>query len=175
MLLGKSSGRGSIPQRRTNLSTGVTIMIDHFCGHNAFLSNFYMCEVTYSGIQFPSSENAYQFAKLDVDCITDELIDYFQKCTAGQAKRAGQKVSMRESWHDIKIQIMEQILRTKFENDYLRFKLLETGTQTLAEGNTWGDTFWGICDDRGSNHLGKLLMKLRKDFMQVSIDDLIYT
>jgi len=32
----------------------------------------------------------------------------------------------------------------------------------LIEGNTWGDTYWGVCRGRGSNNLGKLLMKIRE-------------
>jgi predicted NAD-dependent protein-ADP-ribosyltransferase YbiA (DUF1768 family) len=31
----------------------------------------------------------------------------------------------------------------------------------LIEGNWWGDTYWGVCNGVGENHLGKLLMKIR--------------
>jgi predicted NAD-dependent protein-ADP-ribosyltransferase YbiA (DUF1768 family) len=49
-------------------------------------------------------------------------------------------------------------------------KLLDTGTQTLVEGNWWGDVFWGVCKGVGSNHLGKLLMKLRKEGQQTDLE-----
>lgn len=36
-----------------------------------------------------------------------------------------------------------------------------TGDAELIEGNNWGDTFWGVCNGRGENMLGKLLMEIR--------------
>jgi hypothetical protein len=32
----------------------------------------------------------------------------------------------------------------------------------LIEGNTWGDTFWGVCNGVGENNLGKTLMNVRE-------------
>lgn len=32
----------------------------------------------------------------------------------------------------------------------------------LIERNTWGDTFWGVYDNKGENNLGKILMKVRE-------------
>lgn len=40
--------------------------------------------------------------------------------------------------------------------------LKATGEQQIIEGNTWGDTYWGTCNDVGHNHLGKILMKIRE-------------
>lgn len=42
--------------------------------------------------------------------------------------------------------------------------LLKTGDEELVEGNTWGDTFWGVCKGKGRNELGKILMKVREEF-----------
>ena len=33
----------------------------------------------------------------------------------------------------------------------------------LIEGNVWNDTFWGVCNGKGHNHLGKILMKVRDE------------
>ena len=43
----------------------------------------------------------------------------------------------------------------------------------LIEGNTWHDTFWGVDlkTGEGENHLGKILMALRKDFQQNGIPE----
>lgn len=46
-------------------------------------------------------------------------------------------------------------------HDDLRDKLLATHPELLIEGNFWGGTFWGVCAGEGSNHLGRLLMKIR--------------
>ncbi len=53
---------------------------------------------------------------------------------------------------------------SKFTRHFdLREKLLATGDRKLVEGNTWGDTFWGVCRGNGKNHLGKILMKIRAE------------
>jgi hypothetical protein len=41
--------------------------------------------------------------------------------------------------------------------------LLATKGHDLAEGNWWGDTFWGTCKGTGHNHLGKILMDIRSE------------
>jgi predicted NAD-dependent protein-ADP-ribosyltransferase YbiA (DUF1768 family) len=74
---------------------------------------------------------------------------------------AGQKVTLRKDWEGVKIQVMRDVLRLKFANPGLRDRLLETGDRELIEGNTWGDTFWGVCRGSGKNWLGQLLMELR--------------
>ena len=51
----------------------------------------------------------------------------------------------------------------KFNIPELKQKLLETGNTELVEGNTWGDTFWGVYNVEGENILGRLLMKVREE------------
>lgn len=85
--------------------------------------------------------------------------------TPGQAKREGNSkgILLRPDWEQVKLKIMEQLLRIKFQDPVLREALLKTYPQKLIEGNTWGDTFWGQCNGIGKNHLGKLLMQIRKE------------
>ena len=40
--------------------------------------------------------------------------------------------------------------------------LLATDDMEIIEGNVWGDTFWGVCDGKGENNLGKVLMEVRQ-------------
>ncbi len=58
---------------------------------------------------------------------------------------------------------MLDLLRIKFTIPTLRERLLATGDQTLIEGNTWGDTYWGVCRGVGLNNLGTLLMQVREE------------
>ena len=58
---------------------------------------------------------------------------------------------------------MLSIVRAKFENAYLRRRLIATGDAELMEGNDWGDRFWGVCRGKGENRLGKILMKVRAE------------
>lgn len=58
---------------------------------------------------------------------------------------------------------MDELLRQKFSNLEMFEKLLETGDEFLVEGNNWNDTFWGVCNGKGENHLGVLLMSIRSE------------
>jgi predicted NAD-dependent protein-ADP-ribosyltransferase YbiA (DUF1768 family) len=58
---------------------------------------------------------------------------------------------------------MLHLLQQKFSDPVLKEKLLATGGAVLVEGNTWGDTFWGVYKRNGMNHLGRLLMKVRAE------------
>jgi ribA/ribD-fused uncharacterized protein len=137
------------------------IKIDRFEGDYEFLSNFYYCILNYEGITFEHSEAAYQASKtLDMD-----IRKSFTFLTPGKAKREGKKIKSRENWDIIKLRIMEDIVRAKFnQNPEIKRRLIETNDAILIEGNDWDDHFWGVCDGNGENHLGKILMKIRSDY-----------
>jgi ribA/ribD-fused uncharacterized protein len=137
-------------------------IIASFSGEYHFLSNFYPCKVEYEGILYPTSEHAFQAAKT---LNTYRRWHISLLMTPGKAKRAGRELVLRPFWDDIKLQVMEQILRTKFSNPEMKQLLLDTGAKILVEGNSWNDTFWGVCTKtgRGENNLGNLLMKIRGD------------
>ena len=61
---------------------------------------------------------------------------------------------------------MEKLLKLKFSKYSLKQRLLNTGNAMLIEGNDWNDTFWGVCNGKGQNHLGKLLMEIRKELQK---------
>jgi ribA/ribD-fused uncharacterized protein len=134
--------------------------IDRFDGTAfRFLSNFYPAKVVYEGIEYPTSEHAYQAAKtLDVY----QRHNVASQPTPGAAKKFGKAVSMRPDWDDVKVDVMEEIVYAKFtQNENLGDMLILTEDIELIEGNNWGDTFWGVCDGVGENHLGKTLMRVR--------------
>lgn len=133
--------------------------ITGFFGNYRWLSNFWPARVTLEGQTFPSVENAYQAAKTTNMLVRAE----FQTMTAGQAKRSGGYLSLRDDWTLVRLEVMEDLLRQKFQDRDLAKRLVETGDAVLIEGNTWGDTFWGVCRGRGSNHLGLLLMSIRAE------------
>lgn len=142
-------------------------MIRSFFGKYRFLSNFWIVPAWYDGWEYPSSEHAFQAAKtLD----WDERHKIRMASGPKEAKQLGGPpekggiVTLRPNWDQIKIQVMEDIVRDKFtRNPDLRARLLATGEVGLIEGNWWGDTFWGECKGRGENHLGRILMKIRKE------------
>ena len=140
--------------------------ISDFRGEYRWLSNFYSCQIVLDGKIYPSTEHAYQAAKT-LDENEREQIRIAPKFR--DAKNLGKKVTKRSDWDEVKIAVMKECLRQKFERPDLREKLLATGNQKLIEGNTWMDQFWGICNGIGSNHLGKLLMALREEIRNTQI------
>lgn len=139
-------------------------MIDSFRGKYRFLSNFYESPIKLGSLVFPTAEHAFQAMK----CTTwDETKKFAEIVTPMDAKLAGQKVNLRSNWDTVKTDVMKNILWIKFQDESLRKKLLATTPEELVEGNTWGDTFWGICDGVGENHLGRLLMEVRNELETV--------
>lgn len=125
----------------------------------AFLSNFYPVKISYKGIVWPSVEHAFQAAKTNDP---HEKLTILQAPTPGQAKRLGRKVTLRPEWDSIKVAVMREIVFRKFfdaENGL--YKKLISIWDEIVEENEWGDTFWGVCNGVGSNHLGKILMDVR--------------
>lgn len=135
------------------------MQITKFHGDHAFLSNFHPVPVVFEGLEFPSVEHAYQAAKT-VDPAERQR---FLTGTAAQAKRAGRKVTLRPDWAEVRLGVMERLVRQKFRRPELRELLLATGEAELVEGNHWNDTFWGVCKGKGENHLGRILMKVRAE------------
>ena len=135
-----------------------------FTGPNFFMSNFYPCEVAFEGRVYKSSEHAYIAAKTTDDNIRAYVA---AQSTPGAAKKIGRSIPLRESWNDDRIHYMRIILESKFGDYELRDQLGATKGCELIEGNTWGDTFWGQCNSKGQNNLGKLLMSIRDDITRL--------
>jgi len=136
--------------------------IKQFKGQYRWLSNFWLSPVIFEGVVYPTVENAYQAAKLKLNCDRFPFIN----CSPGRAKEMGQMVS-RRGWDKLKLSVMHKLLRCKFRNgSYLAEKLKATGNTEIIEGNDWGDTFWGVYDGVGENHLGKMLMLVRVELLK---------
>jgi|SRR5579885_1473092 len=138
-------------------------MIDSFDGEYEFLSNFYHFPFIYEGKEYLSSEHAFQAAKMTT------LEDHERvrlAATAGHCKKLGRSLPCRKDWDSVKLSVMADILKAKFAIPELREKLLATGSETLVEGNWWQDRFWGVCNGKGENHLGTLLMKVRHELRE---------
>jgi hypothetical protein len=128
-------------------------------GPNRFLSNFYPARVEFEGLIYPSSEHAYQSAKT-LDLRLREIFT-LKDMTAAQSKRLGRAIKSRSDWETDKERVMLACLVSKFSDPQLQGLLLATGEQQLVEGNTWNDTYWGVCRGVGRNRLGELLMQVR--------------
>lgn len=140
-------------------------VISKFDGEFDFLSNFYPSPIVHDGAVYPTAEHLYQAMKTED---LDERETIRLMITPGRAKRAGKHVTLRNNWETLKVHYMKMVLFEKFKsNRHLIQRLIDTEDAALIEGNTWGDTFWGVCDGRGKNVLGNLLMDLREEFKSV--------
>ena len=127
------------------------------------MSNFELYPVIYQGIEYPSSEHAYQAQKLkDIEDKKAIL-----PLTSGQAKKFHlnfPKEKLVENWESIKLDVMRDVLIDKFtRHEELKQKLIDTGDKYIEETNAWKDQFYGVYykTGEGQNNLGKLLMLLR--------------
>jgi nicotinate (nicotinamide) nucleotide adenylyltransferase len=128
----------------------------------SFLSNFYPCDVSYNKITYKNAEAAFQAQKtLD----PDERLS-FSNLSGAQSKSKGRSVLLRKDWDEIKLTVMEEIVRAKFtQNPNLAQMLSATGDRLIEEGNSWNDRYWGVDvkSGKGENHLGQILMKIRAE------------
>ena len=142
--------------------------IREFKGDYDFLSNFYACAIYDPELNMwaPTAEHLYQARKCTD---TEQARTIMNAITPGKAKRMGKEVDIVSYWEGAKLLIMEEILRVKFSEKHpsLQTLLADTGTRTLEEGNWWGDAYWGIDlkTGKGENHLGLILMKIRKELL----------
>lgn len=146
-------------------------MIDKFEGRWSFLSNFHPSKIEHQGIEYPTVEHFYVAMKVNDQQLIDGVYytpgDFREMIakidTPGLAKKIGRKTKLRKDWETKKIEVMNWGVREKFKNPQLAEMLLNTGDQELIEGNWWKDTFWGVCNGVGKNHLGKILMEVRRE------------
>jgi ribA/ribD-fused uncharacterized protein len=135
------------------------MMIGEFQGEYRWLSNFWPARVEYFHVWYPTVEHAYQAAKCDRE---EDAAKILACRTPGQAKRLVRGLRMRSDWNDRKLAVMRDLVGQKFDNPALAMKLIATGNELLVEGNSWHDTYWGVCNGKGENHLGKILMEVRR-------------
>ena len=148
--------RNNIPQQGVVLG---------FNGEYRWLSNFYPVKILYEGFSYPSVEHAYVAAKT-IDPNKRRLIS---NMTAGYAKKYGRQIQIRDDWDDVKSEIMFGLLAEKFSQKKFINLLLSTNNMYLEETNTWGDTYWGVCNGVGENQLGKMLMNIRSTLQEMMV------
>ena len=145
-------------------------IIDRFTRETGydFLSNFYPSTVSFEGMLYPTVEHAYQAAKT----IDPKIREIIRKANGpGEAKKLGQGIRVRDDWYDIRLDVMRRLIKEKFSNPFLTHRLVETGDSQLILGNKWNDKFWGVCRGVGENWLGKILMEVREDLKQETVQN----
>jgi hypothetical protein len=139
-----------------------------FLNEHRWLSNFWPCVLPpMYGVIPPTTEHAYQASKSADEQFAIEIL---KAPTAGAAKRLGKGAVLQKGWDEMKLDVMRQLTRYKYDqhNPELRKLLLDTRDAQIYEGNKWGDTYWGRVQlapgvYKGENHLGQIIMDVRKE------------
>lgn len=144
--------------------------IEQFRGDYYFLSSMYPSKPgleTPDGVIVPTAEHYYQAAKfIDADdrgVILSARDGFKAKQLADGLIERGAEI--REDWEELRIPVMQDAVHEKFSrNGRIAYLLAQTGEEELIEGNTRGDTFWGVAmpERVGENHLGIILMEERE-------------
>lgn len=154
--------------RDTWLSEKMNDVIGFYPREFYFLDNFSSFKVEWDGYLYASLEEAYQTAKFLKSA--PEIAEEIKKShSAHEAQKIAfaNKDKVRSDWQEVKLTIMEELLRKKLQqNPYVKQKLLQTKDYIIVEDSP-KDNFWGWGKDRtGENHLGKLWMKLRDELLK---------
>lgn len=134
------------------------------------LSNFYESPITYQGLRYPNVEAAFQAAKSTNSQIRQMFAGlarygdghdnlpglsdkYAEERTGHKAFSLGRDIALRSDWENIKLDVMQDLLRIKFSSGSSLAKfLLNTGTAYLEENAP--SAFWGNGrDGRGKTTL----------------------
>jgi len=135
-------------------------------GPHYYLSNFSSFAIMQRRTLWMTVEHAYQASKFFPGHHASVVGEIERAMSAHDAKQIAKvnKEFVRPDWQEVKLEVMEKLLRLKFaQHSYIRRKLLETGTAPLIEDSP-KDAFWGRGPDgKGQNQLGKLWMKIREE------------
>lgn len=116
------------------------------------------------GQHFATVEHAYQYKKFEQsDRVWARRIKGSK--SPYEAKRLAHLKSIdSKTWDVVRETIMLELITTKLDqHEDVRFALLKTGTQIIAETGNGQNAFWGIgVDGTGQNVLGKIWMHLRQ-------------
>lgn len=159
-------GKSELTQKEENTMANVSAIMN-FSGSSSFMLNSSPSKIVVKGITFRNAETLY-YASL---CSRDEERVRFSKLSAFDARTLAQNADLENNFsNEERIAKMRSCIKAKFiqpQNWDLAQKLVGTGDRELVNGNTSGDTFWGVSGGKGDNYLGKILMVVR-DFLKAN-------
>lgn len=126
-------------------------------------SNFADFPIELDGRIWPTSEHYFQAQKFADDEVRESIRKANSPMLAAKLGRDRQK-SLRRDWESVKVGVMKEAVRAKFEQHAeLAALLISTGHAELIE-HTANDNYWGDGGDgRGQNMLGQILVEIRAE------------
>lgn len=141
-------------------------MTINFYTPNFFVfNNFSAHAIEYQGEFYPTSEHAYQAAKCIDPNGRKAIRDARSPLQAKTLSNENYKSARDPDWDQKKVAVLEEILRVKLaQHPEAQEALRASGHEDIVEDSPT-DYFWGEgADGSGLNMLGKLWMKLRREF-----------
>ena len=150
-------------------------------------SNYHPTPVLFDGQSYYSTEAAYQAAKFEDPWYCNEIrlsrtahqarmlarqetsaYKWATEVNALIAKSKQLGLRPRSDWDQVKLSVMERVVRAKLEqHSHIAKLLLETGETVIREVSPF-DTWWGVGrDGKGRNELGLLLTRERTRLRQI--------
>jgi N-glycosidase YbiA len=127
-------------------------------------------------VRIPTAEALYQACRFpdepEIQCI---IIDQISPMTA-KMKSKKYRDRTREDWDSVRVNIMRWCLRLKLSQNWARFgAVLERTVDKPIVEESVKDAFWGAMPKEdgtlvGMNALGRLLMELRKEYLDVKTE-----
>ena len=165
-----------IPTREVHERNNESTLCFH--GQLSPLSNFYKANFKVNGTQFICNEQFYQSEKARRHGDIDSLAKIMLESDPATIKSIGKSIKKnpnitQEDDEKANLDTMEKGLREKFQSASLKEALIATGTRKLLEASPT-DKFFGagislynknclLIGEKGSNHMGKLLEKIREE------------
>lgn len=132
--------------------------IESFKGQFSFLSTFAASPINYGGVIYKTAQHLVS-ALMTTDKTMREKIR--QAPGPAEAIKLAKSLVPRPDWEKIKIDVMKEVMKRKFQLPDLRAKLITTKGRELINANTYHDTFWGVCNGEGDNWLGRIIQEVR--------------
>ncbi|NHZ83625.1 DUF1768 domain-containing protein [Massilia sp. CCM 8695] len=128
-------------------------------------SNLYKRPIIFDGVEYQTSEHAYQAGKARKESVKKWLMDAPSPSLLAMAAHGLYVWDISPDWSKTKFERMRGVLLAKFtQHDDLRELLMSTGDARLVEVATVDNAvnrLWGEVNGVGKNMLGVLLMELR--------------
>ncbi len=131
------------------------------------LSNLYRRAIVFEGVEYPTSEHAYQAGKARKDSVREWLMAAPTPSLLAMAAHGLYVWDVAPDWSKTKFDRMKRVLLAKFtQHEDLKELLLSTGNTRLVEKASVDNAvnrLWGEVNGIGKNMLGQLLMEVREE------------
>ena len=140
--------------------------IDSFSGKYEFLSMEYPCEIKYGNETYNNAFSLLYSFKTNNDNVKRKIA----KLSSLKARQKVAKLTaadINESYEDDKNKYLEITVRAKFDcNPEFKKLLIKTYPAKLINNLNYRDEWLGLRYGKGDNELGKLLTKLRLEYLK---------